>query len=91
VGLSSSTFAEVFVQYMEHKQLYPILLKYKVTGYFRYIGDILIIYNQKRTNVDETVAKFSKQRPSIKYSVAKKNSTTTLISCILQYGMKKQK
>jgi hypothetical protein len=38
--------SEAYIQYVEHKQLYPVLVKYQIIGYFRYVDDIFIIYNQ---------------------------------------------
>jgi hypothetical protein len=49
---TSATLAEVYIQYIEHKKLYPILKKRQIIGYFRYIDDILIIYNQNKTNIE---------------------------------------
>jgi hypothetical protein len=37
----------------------PILKKLKIIGYFRYVDDILIIYNQNKRNVDETLTEFN--------------------------------
>jgi hypothetical protein len=42
--------AHVHIQHTEHKQLYHILMKHKITGSFRYIDDILVICNRKKTN-----------------------------------------
>jgi hypothetical protein len=41
--------------------LYPILKKHQIIGYFRYVEDILIIYNQNKTNVEETQNSTNKQ------------------------------
>jgi hypothetical protein len=57
---TSAILAEVYIQYMEHKQLYPILIKDQIIGYFRYVDDILIIYNQNKTNLHETLTEFNK-------------------------------
>jgi hypothetical protein len=51
--------AETYIQHMEHKQLYQILLKHKITGYFRYVDDILIVYNKKQTDIDKTIIEFN--------------------------------
>jgi hypothetical protein len=68
---TSAILAEAYLQHMEHKQLYPILIKLQIIGYFRYVDDILIICNQKKTNIDETLAEFNKQRTNIKFTIAK--------------------
>jgi hypothetical protein len=73
--------AEVYIQHMGHKQLYSILMNYQIIGYFRYIDDILIIYNQNKRNIDETSAEFSKQRTNIRFTTEKEqhNSINFLI------------
>jgi hypothetical protein len=53
--------AEIYIQYMEHKQLYPILKKHQMVRYFRYVDVILIIHNQNKTNIDETQNSINKQ------------------------------
>jgi hypothetical protein len=45
----------------------------KTIGYFRYVDDILIIYNQKQTSKDGTVTKFNKQYTNIKFNIHNKN------------------
>jgi hypothetical protein len=63
---TSTILAEVYIQHMEHKQLYPILRKHQIIGYFRYIDDILILYNQNKANIDEILTEFNKQKTSKK-------------------------
>jgi hypothetical protein len=46
-------------------------MKLHLIGYFRYVYDILITYNQNNTNIDETLAEFNKQRTNIKFTIAK--------------------
>jgi hypothetical protein len=46
---TSAILAEVFLQYLEHRVIAEILNKHQITGYHRYVDNILIIYNtQKR-------------------------------------------
>jgi hypothetical protein len=68
---TSAILAEVlvYIQHMEHKQLYPILTRHQIMGYFRYVDDILVIYNQNKTNIHEILAEFNKQAISIKFTV----------------------
>jgi hypothetical protein len=39
----ASIFAEAYVQNMEHKQIYPILVKQQIIEYFRYVDDIHLL------------------------------------------------
>jgi hypothetical protein len=66
---TSAIFAETYIQHMEHTQLYPILIKHQIMGYFRYVDNILIIYNQNKTNIQEKLTEFNKQTNNIKFTI----------------------
>jgi hypothetical protein len=68
---TSAILAEAYLQYVEHKQLYSILMKCQIIGYCRYVDDILMIYNQKKTNTDESSAEYNKQRTNTKFIIEK--------------------
>jgi hypothetical protein len=57
---TSAILAETYYQHLEHKQIYPVLLKQHIIGYYRYADDIPIIYDQKKTNTEETLTIFNK-------------------------------
>jgi hypothetical protein len=57
---TSSILEETYLQHMEHTQIYPILIKHEIIAYFRYVDDILIIYDQNKTNIDHTLEEFNK-------------------------------
>jgi hypothetical protein len=59
---TSAILAEIYMQHMEHKQIYPISIKHKIVGYFRYVEDTLIIYGHRKTNIDNTLLEFNKQQ-----------------------------
>jgi hypothetical protein len=67
---TSAILAEVYIQQIKHKKLYPILKKHQIIGCFRYI-DILKIYNQNKTNIEETLTEFNKETTSIKFTIEK--------------------
>jgi hypothetical protein len=46
---TSAILAEVYIPTMEHKQIYQILIKHQLIGYFGYVDDILIICDQRKT------------------------------------------
>jgi hypothetical protein len=56
---------------MEHTQIYPILMKQQTVTYFRYIDDILIIYDQNKTNIDHTLHEFNKLQSTINFTIEK--------------------
>jgi hypothetical protein len=67
---TSAILAETFIQHMEHKYTYPIL-NTQIFAYYRYVDDILIIYNKKKTNIEETLTDFNNIQPSIKFTIEK--------------------
>jgi hypothetical protein len=50
----SAILTEVFIQYVEHKYMYPVLRTREIMAYYRYVDDILIIYDQRETNIEQT-------------------------------------
>jgi hypothetical protein len=48
---ASYIFSELYLQYIEHKIIPDILLKYHIVVYFRYLDDILVVHNKDTTNL----------------------------------------
>jgi hypothetical protein len=67
---TSAMLAETYNQQIEHKEIYPILIKHQITGYCRYVVDCLIIYD-KRTNTDKTLIQFNIQQVHTKFAIEK--------------------
>jgi len=42
---TSSVLPELYIQYLENTTILDILCKFKILGHFRYVDDILIVYN----------------------------------------------
>jgi hypothetical protein len=72
MGAPTSTLAEAYIQNMEQKQICPILIKQQIIGFFRYVDDILLIYDQRKTNTVESLTEFNKQQHTIKFTTEKK-------------------
>jgi hypothetical protein len=70
-ALALAIMAETYMQYMEHTQIYPILTKQQIVAYFRYVDDILIIYDEKKTNIIHTLNEFNKLQPTINFTLEK--------------------
>jgi hypothetical protein len=70
---TSAILAEIYIQNMEHTQIYDILKKQHIIGYFRYVDAILIIYDNKKTNLKDTINEFNKLQPTIKFTIKKEN------------------
>ncbi|PNF31380.1 hypothetical protein B7P43_G10054 [Cryptotermes secundus] len=54
---------------MEHTQIYPILVKQQIVAYFRYVDDILIIYDEKITNIEHTLKEINELQQNIKFTI----------------------
>jgi hypothetical protein len=56
---SSGIISEIFLQHFEHSNL-PILdLKHKLVNYFRYIDDVLLIYDNRHTDIHTILTDFN--------------------------------
>jgi hypothetical protein len=49
-ALTSAIIAETYLQNLEPNQVYNLLTKHKIIGYFRYVDDILTIYDKTKTH-----------------------------------------
>jgi hypothetical protein len=66
---TSSIFAEIFIQYLEHTHIIEILQKHNIIDYYRYVDDILIVYNDSSTNICDTMLDFNAVHPNIQYTM----------------------
>jgi hypothetical protein len=69
---ASAILAEVFIQYLEHTTIFDILKKFQIVDYYKYV-DILIIYNTRITNIDNTLNEFNNIHHKIKFTMEKRN------------------
>jgi len=69
---SSSTLSEFYLQHVESHKIYSLLLNHKVEGYFRYVDDILIIYNEDNMNIYTLLNHFNNISPKLKFTIEKK-------------------
>jgi hypothetical protein len=71
-GVPTSAFlAEIFIQHFEHASIINILKKHNTIDYFRYVDDLLIIYNKDTTNFENTLADLNSIRPNIQFNIEK--------------------
>jgi hypothetical protein len=71
---TSPILTETYMLHRKHEHIYPILKKIKIKKIMAYFGyvDILIIYDQNKTNIEQTLNKFNNLlQPSIKFTVEK--------------------
>jgi hypothetical protein len=68
---TSSTFSELFLQYIEQTALYNILIHYNILGYFRYVDDILIVYDTSLTDIDSVLNSFNTAASPLQFTIEK--------------------
>jgi hypothetical protein len=56
---TSAILAKVFLQHLEHTMIIDILNTFQIIDYHRYVDDILIMYNSRTTNIDNTLKEFN--------------------------------
>jgi hypothetical protein len=66
---TSSIFSELYLQYLENSTIYNLLIKYSIIGYFRYVDDILIVYNESTTNIDDLLDQFNNVSPKLDFTI----------------------
>ena len=50
---SSAMLSEVYLQNLEHTEIIKIITQHNILGYFRYVDDILMIYDENSTDIHE--------------------------------------
>jgi hypothetical protein len=66
---TSALIAETYLQNLEHNQIYKILTKYKIMGYFRCVDDFLIIYDINNTHINTLIKEFNTVHPTIHFTI----------------------
>jgi nucleoside-specific outer membrane channel protein Tsx len=73
---TSAILAETFIQYLEHTIIYQILNKHHIIDYYRYVDDILIVYNELHTNIENTLMDFNNVHPKINFTMEKETQNS---------------
>jgi len=65
---SSGLIAEFFLQELEDTHVTQLLDKHNITAYFRYVDDILIIYDSHHTGIKYIQEDFNTLHPNMKFT-----------------------
>lgn len=65
---SSSIISEIFLQYLEQTKLPPIANKLKLINYFRYVDDILVIFDTLHTDINTILDDFNSIHHNIQFT-----------------------
>jgi nucleoside-specific outer membrane channel protein Tsx len=83
---TSAILAEIFMQYHEHNHIVNILQKHDIIDYYRYVDDVLTVYNEDNTNIDNTLNDFNSIHPNIQYTIEKqKDNTLNYLDISIEY------
>ena len=71
---TSSILSEIYLQYLESSSIYNLLLHHNIVGYFRYVDDILVVYNEDTTNIDSLLLQFNNLSPKLEFTTEKEEN-----------------
>ena len=66
-----SILSEVYLQHLESTKIFYILRNHQLIGYFKFVDDILIIYKDNLTNIEETLRLFNSISPTLTFNMEK--------------------
>ena len=66
---TSSILSEIYLQYIANSEIFNILTIYQIIGYFRYVHDILIIYNDSLTNIHAVLELFKNISQTLHFTI----------------------
>jgi hypothetical protein len=72
IAMGPPTYAileEIFIQYLEHIKVIEVLNKHHTVDYYRYVEDILIVYNVHTTNIHDTLTDFNTIHSKIHFTM----------------------
>jgi hypothetical protein len=73
---SSSILSEIFLQNIEHTHLPCLAIKHKLVNYFRFVDDILIIYDSQDTNIHAILNDFNSIHPNLQFTEETEQNNT---------------
>jgi hypothetical protein len=56
---TSALFPDIFLQYIENNFIIPIINKYNILYFCRYVDDILILYNEEKSDIISILNEFN--------------------------------
>jgi hypothetical protein len=81
---SSSLIAEIFLRHFEYQQLAHLAHTHKITHYWRYVDDILIIYDPNHTNIQAITHNFNIIHPKLQFTAdCEKDNTLNYLDITL--------
>jgi hypothetical protein len=66
---SSAVLTEIYLQFLEHNNIYNTHIKLKILGYFRYADDMLLICNKKLADINLMLQEFNNIKPNLQFMI----------------------
>jgi len=66
---SSSILSEIYLQHLEYTKIVDIITQQNIIRYFRFVDDILVVYNQNSTDIHEVHKALNNLAPTIKFTL----------------------
>ena len=66
---SSSILSEIYLQFLENTRIYDILLRHQIKGYFRYVDDIMIVYDNNNTDIHKVLEQSNSTSPTLTFTI----------------------
>jgi hypothetical protein len=73
---SSGLSAELFLQHMENVQLARLSHKNGIIDYFRYVDDILLIFDPEFTDIQSILTDFNTSHPNLHFTAETERDNT---------------
>jgi len=73
---TSGLIADFFLKNLENIHLAHLAEKHKITGYFRYVDYILLIYVSDHTNIQDIANDFNTLHPNLKFTTEMETNNT---------------
>jgi hypothetical protein len=70
---SSGILSEIYLQNLEHTIIYDILTQHSISGSFRYVDDIFLVYDENVTDIHKIHEMFNLVSSTIKFSLETEN------------------
>ena len=73
---TSSILSDFYLLFLDNTKIFDILKEEKIIGYFRYVDDILIIYNENTTDANQVLKSFNNISPNLTFTLEQEKENT---------------
>jgi hypothetical protein len=71
---TSSILSQFYLQHLESTKICNLLTDHNIEGYFRYIDDILTVYNESKTDINYILKYFNKLTPRLQFTLERETN-----------------